>query len=97
MMARACGLVGLFRSRYSDDMKRLTMSDINAYMDGALSLAERREVEAALAADPAAAELLKRYQRNADALHQLYDSVLEEPVPEQMLNLLRRHSGPRPH
>ncbi len=78
-------------------MKRLTMSDINAYMDGALSPTQRREVEAALAADPAAAELLKRYQRNTQALHQLYDPVLEEPVPEQMLILLRRHSGPRPH
>jgi anti-sigma factor RsiW len=78
-------------------MKRLTMSDINAFMDGALSPVERREVEAALAADPAAAELLKRYRRNADALHQLYDPVLEEPVPEQMLSLLRRHSGPRAH
>ncbi|WP_029014169.1 anti-sigma factor family protein [Niveispirillum irakense] len=78
-------------------MKQLTMNDINAYMDGALSPSARREVEAALAADPAARELLNRYRRNADALHQLYDPVLEEPVPEKMLSLLRRHGSPRPH
>ncbi|HYE51373.1 MAG TPA: hypothetical protein VEB20_17375 [Azospirillaceae bacterium] len=70
-------------------MKQLTMNDINAYLDGALSDAERLEVEAILARDPASASLFMQYRQQLDALHRLYDPVLNEPVPESMLKLLR--------
>lgn len=70
-------------------MKKLTMQDINAYLDGALSDEERRDVEAVLARDPAAQSMLNRYRRQVDELKRLYDPVMEEPVPESMLALLR--------
>lgn len=72
-------------------MKRLTMSDINAYLDGALSEERKREVEAAIQDDTEAAALFQQYRQHVQELHRLYDGVLEEPVPERMLELLRRH------
>jgi len=73
-------------------MKRLTISEINAYLDGALTEGERCEVEAALEQDPAARHLLQQYRAQVDELHRLYDPVLDEPVPDEMLALL--HSRP---
>lgn len=70
-------------------MKRLDMNDINAYLDGALPEDERREVEAALEGDPQARALLNRYRRQVEELHRLYDSVLDEPVPDAMMSILR--------
>ncbi len=74
-------------------MKRLDMNDINAYLDGALSDTERREIEAALESDPQARALLNRYRRQVEELHRLYDSVLDEPVPEAMLSILQGRAG----
>ncbi|HYC02870.1 MAG TPA: hypothetical protein VED40_06230 [Azospirillaceae bacterium] len=74
-------------------MTQLTMEQINAYLDGALSDLERLRVETILARDPASAGLLTQYRTQIDALHRLYDPVLEEPVPEAMLELLRRRAA----
>jgi hypothetical protein len=71
-------------------MKRLTMSDINAYLDGALSDEEKREVELVIKTDIEAAALLQQYRQHVQELHRIYDGVLNEPVPERMLDLLRR-------
>lgn len=71
-------------------MKRVNMSHINAYLDGALDENERREFEAAVETDPEAKALLSLHRQHVDELHRLYDAVLEEPVPSRMLDLLRR-------
>lgn len=71
-------------------MKRLTMNDINAYLDGALSELERRDVEFALKNDAEAAALYHQYRDQVAELHRLFDAVLSEPVPERILELLRR-------
>ncbi|WP_114395577.1 anti-sigma factor family protein [Oleisolibacter albus] len=70
-------------------MKRLTMNDINAYLDGDLDDAGRAAVEMALETDAEAQQLLARYRQQVNELHRLYDRVLDEPVPEDMLALLR--------
>jgi len=74
-------------------MKHLTMSDINAYLDGALNEDRRREIEEAIRSDIEAAALLQQYRQQVQELHRIYDTVLKEPVPEQMLDLLRRKRG----
>jgi hypothetical protein len=74
-------------------MKRLTMSDINAYLDGALSEEDRVQVEHALRTDHEAAALLQQYRQQVQELHRIYDGVLSEPVPQRMLDALRRRSG----
>ncbi|HYG85218.1 MAG TPA: zf-HC2 domain-containing protein [Azospirillum sp.] len=74
-------------------MKRVNMSHINAYLDGALDESERREFEAAVEADSEARALLNQHRQHVDELHRLYDAVLEEPVPLRMLELLRRQKN----
>lgn len=69
------------------------MSDINAYLDGALSGEERLNVEQALKTDQEAAALLQQYRTQVEELHRLYDGVLSEPVPARMLEMLRRRGG----
>ena len=71
-------------------MKRVTTADINAYLDGALPADRRIEVESAIEHDPEARALVRQYQQHVRELHRLYDRVLDEPVPEKMLEILRR-------
>jgi anti-sigma factor RsiW len=40
--------------------------------------------------DIEAAALLQQYRQHVQELHRIYDGVLNEPVPERMLDLLRR-------
>ncbi len=62
----------------------ITQSDLQAYCDGQLSPARRREVEQYLLDHPEAAEQVDDYQNLNDAIHELYDPVLDEPVPAQL-------------
>jgi anti-sigma factor RsiW len=71
-------------------MKRVTMNDINAYLDGALDQRERQELEDAAECDVEIKALLTQHRHHVEELHRLYDPVLEEPVPSRMLELLRR-------
>ena len=73
-------------------MRRVTMDQINAYLDGALAEPERRSFEESVAGDPQARAILAFHQQHVQELHRLYDPVLNEPVPEKMLDLLRRHN-----
>lgn len=73
-------------------MKRVTMSDISAYLDGDLDDDERRAFERAVETDPEAKALLALHRRHVDELHRLYDPVLDEPVPQRMLDLLRKRN-----
>lgn len=68
--------------------------DLHAYIDGHLKPAEAAHVAAYLARHPEMAALVEAYRAQTAGLHALYDKVLEEPVPEEMLALLRhRHSA----
>jgi anti-sigma factor RsiW len=58
--------------------------DIHAYVDGALDAARRAEVEAWLAENPDAAARAAFYARTNEALHQRFDHILSEPLPEEM-------------
>lgn len=58
---------------------------LHAYVDGQLSVDARQEVEAGLANNPEALEQVRDYQQINDLLRQIYDPILEEPVPSTML------------
>ncbi|HSD60067.1 MAG TPA: anti-sigma factor [Burkholderiales bacterium] len=60
-------------------------NDLHAYADGELDPARLAEVEARLAADPAAAQRVALWRRQNEALHALFDGVLTEPVPARLL------------
>jgi anti-sigma factor RsiW len=65
-------------------MKNMNEDILQDYVDARLDEALKPEVEAYLAANPGEAERLAAYGTQNQALHALYDPVLDEPVPETM-------------
>jgi anti-sigma factor RsiW len=72
-------------------------NSLHAYVDGQASEAERREVEAALAADPALAARVRDYSAQNAALHARFDPLLDEPhalaVPRARSGAWQRWGG----
>lgn len=59
----------------------LTDADLHAYVDDQLPESRRLQIEALLAADPAAAERVRTYRDQKRALQEMFAPVLDEPVP----------------
>jgi len=68
-------------------MSNINENDLHAYADGQLDDARRVLVEAHLAHDPAAAELVRVWREQNEALRALYNPVLNEPLPQRLLAL----------
>lgn len=62
----------------------ITDADLHAYVDGQLSPTRQKEIEEYLASHPEDAARVKDYQRVNEGLQQLYNPVLEEPIPAQL-------------
>ncbi|SEO58799.1 anti-sigma factor family protein [Aquisalimonas asiatica] len=58
---------------------------INAYLDGELDAATQARVADYLARSPEAMATVRDYEAQTHALHQLYDPILDEPVPDRLL------------
>ena len=65
----------------------ITEMDLHAYVDKLLPEARRAEVEVYLANNPEEAERLQAYQAQNLALKDLFNPLLDEPIPEKMLSL----------
>lgn len=65
-------------------MSEITRDTLMAYADGALSPAERAEVDAYLAGNVDAAAEVALMQRQANAIRTLYGPVAAEPVPPRL-------------
>ncbi|MDH5693729.1 MAG: anti-sigma factor [Gammaproteobacteria bacterium] len=68
----------------SDMKDKIQDYEINAYVDGLMDANEREHFERLLKTDKAAFEKVQDYQKQNQMLHQLFDSVLDEPLPEKM-------------
>jgi anti-sigma factor RsiW len=66
-------------------MNDITEADLHAYADGQLEEARRLRVEAHLANDAEAAEGVRVWREQGEALRVLYNPVLNEPVPQRLL------------
>ncbi|NOZ33465.1 MAG: anti-sigma factor [Alphaproteobacteria bacterium] len=55
--------------------------EINALVDGELDASTQAEVEAWLATNPKSAEQASAYRQFNTDLHQIFDKVLDEPIP----------------
>ena len=75
--------------------RRISESELHAYLDGELTGARHSEVETYVAQTPEVAERLAVYSRNEEELRACYAAVLDEPVPERLRTRSRR-SGLRP-
>ncbi|HRD77397.1 MAG TPA: hypothetical protein PK264_15935 [Hyphomicrobiaceae bacterium] len=66
------------------------------YADGELDEAKRREIEAYLASDPKAAELVNRLQKSAALLKQAFEVPASSPVPDRLIAVLQESPAARP-
>ena len=68
-------------------MNNITETDLHAYADGHLGDARRVQVKAHLAHNPAATESVRVWREQNEALRALYNPVLNESVPQRLLEL----------
>ncbi len=68
-------------------MSNITDSDLHAYVDGQLDDAQRIRVEAHLAHDGEAAESVRVWRKQNEALRRLYNPVLNLALPQRLLAL----------
>ena len=61
-------------------------AELHAYVDGGLDAAARANVEARLATDTEAAQRVRAWTEQRDALRSLHAEVLDEAIPEHLLN-----------
>ena len=66
----------------------ITETDLHAYLDGELPAARHDDVEAYLATTPQEAMRLRDYQAQSRALRELFNPILDEPLP----NVLRQQA-----
>lgn len=71
-------------------MKKFDDEILMAYVDSELSEEERKDVELFIAADQQARETVERYRSTRTAIDQ-FANILEEPVPEHLVNTIRQH------
>ena len=68
--------------------------DLSSYLDGGLEPLRRVQVEAAIRADPHLARTIAAYRAQEEDLREMAASVLDEPVPEHLLNVVRKARRP---
>jgi len=66
---------------------------IHAFVDGELDAQAEQAARAQMETDPAAAQRAHDYRRQGDALHDLYDDVLSEPLAAEMRAALNAPVG----
>lgn len=66
---------------------------LNRYVDGELDAETRRKVERHLAENPDDAEAVRAYRAQSAALHRAYAHVLEEPIPDRLLDTVHGDRG----
>lgn len=68
--------------------------DLTAYLDGEASAERQAEIERALDADPALRERLERIESMDRRVRAAFDTTLERPVPQHLLDAVRAGAAP---
>lgn len=68
--------------------------DLSSYLDGGLEPLRRAQVEAAIRADPHLARTIAAYRAQEEDLREMAASLLDEPVPEHLLQVVRAARRP---
>ena len=68
----------------------VTTLDLQDYLDGRLSASRLVEVEAFLARNPQSAAEVESLRSQSMVLRRLGSDILDEPIPDQLLDLVRR-------
>ena len=72
------------------DRRAITDADLQDYIEGRLDAEERAKVEARLATDALLAEEVERLRRQALKLQEIGRTMLEDPIPAEMLELIEK-------
>jgi anti-sigma factor RsiW len=72
----------------------LSEEDFHALVDCRLAPESRARAESWLAAHPDAEVVVSAWKTQRDDLHRAYDAVLDEPVPNRLLDAVRSHESP---
>ena len=67
----------------------VTEAELHAFVDRQLTAEREQEVEAWLADRPGEAERVRSYRTQKSELHSLFDPVLQEPLPQRVLQASR--------
>ncbi|MDH5218362.1 MAG: anti-sigma factor [Gammaproteobacteria bacterium] len=67
--------------------EQITQEDIHAYVDGHLNDPKKQLIDQQMQVDAQLRETIEQYQQQNALLHQLYDPVLDEAVPEHLTSL----------
>jgi anti-sigma factor RsiW len=70
--------------------RAITDDDLQDYIEGRLDDSARRHVEEELARDPRLADEVARLRRQAAKLQEFGKRVLDEPIPQEMLDLINK-------
>ena len=68
---------------------------MSGYLDGSLGPLRRAQIEAAIRADPKLARTVAAYRAQEEDLRGMAAAVLDEPVPEHLLEVVRQSASPR--
>lgn len=74
------------------ERRSISEEDLHAYLDGALEAERRDEVAVAIASDPSLSSKLRAYEAQRKGLHGIYDHILSEPIPQRLLDILKKRS-----
>ena len=69
---------------------RVSMLELNEYVDGRLDPERRRRVEALLIRDLSFAATVRSFRQQMKQLHRRYDPVLQEPIPTRLIQAAYR-------
>jgi anti-sigma factor RsiW len=70
-------------------MQKRSDDRLIAYLDGEVEVAERREIEAWIEAEPLARDRLAALAESANLVRLAFDEVMHEPVPERLIAAAR--------
>ncbi len=70
----------------------ISEEELHAYIDGVLEPERRLQIAVYLANHPTDAARIEAFRAQADALHALFDGVLEQPLPQAWRKLVARYA-----
>jgi negative regulator of sigma E activity len=75
-------------------MKTHDIEQLMAYADGELDAQTAKQVELELQDDPEGRSIVERFRQTRSQLAPGLDSLLDEPVPQRLIDAIRQHPGP---
>ena len=73
--------------------KQIKDEKLQALLDGELDAAESRLLIEQMKSDSALLKRFRAYARQSDALHDLFDPVLDEEIPDRLIEFLKKQGS----